>query len=257
MFHSFSSHPFEVRLAAGPADIAAAQALRYAVFVEEGGASGPMVDNTNKRDADWYDAFADHLLLCDVTRPAGDQVVGTYRMMTEAHARAAGGFYSSGEFDLDPVLNTQKSVLELGRSCVHPDYRGGRALFHLWQGLGRYVADQEIALLFGVASFTGTDPAAHAAALTLLHQEYRAAPDLAPVARGGGAIALAQCDTAFLDRRQAMLDMPALIKSYLRLGARVGEGAFIDNDFNTIDVCIVLEAANVTARQRAMLEVAV
>ena len=257
MFNTISSHPFEVRLANGPGDVAAAQALRYQVFVQEGGAAGPMVDHAARIEADHFDAFADHLLLCDISLPADQQVVGTYRVMTSAQAKSAGGFYSASEFDLSSLTKSGRRTLELGRSCIHKSYRGGRALSLLWQGLGQYVATKQIDVLFGVGSFPGTNPAAHAQALSLLARDYRADGANVPVAAGAHAIDSSLLPSDQIDRRAALTSMPPLIKSYLRVGARVGEGAFVDHTFNTIDVCILLEAAHVSAGKRGVLEAAV
>lgn len=257
MFHAPSSSRFEARLASGPEDIAAAQRLRYDVFVTEGGAQGGMVDHTALREADRWDAFADHLLLCDLAAPAGRHVVGTYRMMTAVQARAAGGFYSAQEFNLAGVLGTGRRVLELGRSCLHPAYRGSAALQYLWAGLADYVAEHGIEVLFGVASFPGTDPATHAQALGLLATEYHAPDQLALTARGDGALPMDLHPQTDVNRRVAMREMPGLIKSYLRLGARVGTGAYVDQAFNTIDVCMVLDADRIPAKRLAVLEAAV
>ena len=241
-----------VRLAATAADLDAVQRLRYNVFVAEGGASGPDIDHEAARERDRFDAFADHLLLIDPTRPARDEVVGTYRLMTEKHAEAAGSFYSAGEYDLSKLLSNGGRVLELGRTCLDPVYRGGAALVHLWQGIGRYVDEHQIDTLFGAASFPGTNPEAVAQALSLLHHLHRARPDIRAAALGPDAIALDLMGADGVDRRKAMIQMPPLIKSYLRVGGAIGDGAFIDHTFNTIDVCMILETAKLSARQRAL-----
>ncbi len=252
MFLRSQTHHLKVRLAENVADLRAVQRLRYAVFVTEGGANGPHVDHDAGLEVDAFDDHADHLLLCDPDRADGDQIVGTYRLMTMDHARSAGGFYSAGEYDLSPLLAQGKPVLELGRSCLDPAYRGGTALLNLWQGIGRYVAARDIATLFGTASFPGTDTAALAEPLSLLHHQHLARPDLRVNALGPGAAAMDLIAADHLDRRAAMAQVPALIKSYLRLGGTVGSGAFVDHDFNTTDVCLILETAKMSDRQRAL-----
>ncbi len=239
-----------VRLARGPEEVAAAERLRYSVFVSELGGNGAMVDHEAKRERDRFDAAADQLVLLDEARPDGDQVVGLYRLLRSDGAAQIGEFYSEAEFDLSPLKSTGLRLLELGRSCLHPEYRGGTAMFHLWQGLSEYVTTHEIDILFGTASFRGTDLQALSGALTLLHREHLAPPALRVTSR---------CDAVRpylvegdLDRPAAMRSMPALIKAYLRLGGLVGEGAFVDHDFNTTDVCMVLEVARMTERQRAL-----
>ncbi len=225
---------FHLSLAQSEGDIAAAQGLRYAVFVDELGANGPGVDHNAKRECDRFDAFADHLLLRH-----RDKVVGVYRVMRSDQAVRAGGFYTQSEFDVSKLQNSGRRLLELGRSCVDPSFRTGPAVYLLWQGLAEYVRQHDCDLLFGTASFGGTDATKHAAALSLLHHSYLADPELRPKARPLQNMSLIPSEQ--LDRRSAMVHLPPLIKAYLRLGGKVGEGAFIDHDFDCIDVCMVMD----------------
>jgi putative hemolysin len=237
---------FEVRLASSAADLRAAQRLRYEVFVEELGGQGPLVDHAARLERDRFDPFFDHLLLIDRER---DRVVGVYRLMGEAQAARAGGFYSEGEYDLTALRRSGRRLLELGRSCLHRDYRGGAGMHQLWSALADHVAREGIEVLFGVASFPGTDAQALAAPLSLLHQRHLAPEALRPRARPSGFQSMDLVPEDRLDRRAAMLAVPSLIKAYLRLGGTVGEGAFLDRAFNCTDVCLVLDTANLSARQ--------
>ncbi|MGP6086189.1 GNAT family N-acetyltransferase [Antarctobacter jejuensis] len=239
---------FSVRLAGSDAEIAAAQRLRYEVFVEELGGDGALVDHDARLERDAFDPFFDHLLVCDDARDGA--VVGVYRLLRDDQAIAAGQFYSEDEYDLTPLKTSGRKLLELGRSCLHRDYRGGAAMFHLWQGLADYVLRYEIEVLFGVASFHGTDVAKLAEPLSLLHHRHLAPPDLRVCAREFQPMDLLPEDQ--INRRKAMLQVPALIKAYLRLGGFVGEGAFIDHAFNTTDVCLVMDTARMNERQRAL-----
>ncbi len=238
---------YAVRLAVGPGDLQAAQALRYDVFVRELGGDGPMVDHRAGLEADRYDAHADHLLLTDTARDGA--VVGVYRLMRADQAARAGGFYCAGEYDLAPLLTTRRPLLELGRSCLHSDHRGGSAMMVLWQGLARYVADHDIAVLFGVASFHGTDVAALAQPLSILHHRHLAPPDLRVRALAADFQPMDLIPPDRIDARAAMVQTPALIKAYLRLGGFVGEGAFVDHDFNTTDVCLVMDTGRMNVTQ--------
>lgn len=243
---------FQLRLAQSEADLHAAQRLRYAVFVEELGGDGPMVDHEARREADRFDAYFDHLLLLDRRRAPEDRVVGVYRLMREGAAAAAGQFYSEDEYDLGPLRASGRRLLELGRSCVHRDYRGGTAMMHLWAGLADYIADHRIEVMFGVASFHGQDAAPLAGPLSLLHHRHLAPPDLRPVARPEGYQPMDLLAEADLDRAAAVRAIPALIKAYLRLGGFVGQGAFIDRPFNCIDVCLVMDVARIPEKHRAI-----
>ena len=242
----------QVRLATTPADVHAAMRLRYKVFVTELGGNGALVDHALEREADQFDAHADHLLLEDARRPVDDQVIGTYRMLSRKQAQAAGGFYSAAEYDLQPLVESERCILELGRSCLHTDYRGSAALFALWQGLAAHIADEGIDLLFGVASFHGTDTTSLAPPLSLLHHKYLAPEGLRVTSHSGEATALDLLPLADLDQRAALAAVPSLIKSYLRLGALIGEGAFIDRAFNTTDVCLILDLKTMSHRQATL-----
>jgi putative hemolysin len=243
---------YSVRLATAEADLIAAQRLRYTVFVEELGADGPLVDHTLRRERDRFDPYFDHLVLIDRTLPTDtfDHVVGAYRILPCDRLPAVGRFYSEGEFDLGVLKSSGKRLLELGRSCVRADHRGGTAMIHLWNALAGYVLDREIEVLFGVASFHGTDQAALAQPLAHLHHAHLAPADLRVHAIGSGATTTNLLPPDRIDRRTALSQIPALIRAYLRLGGFVGEGAFVDHAFNTTDVCLVMDTVQMSARHR-------
>ncbi|MDO5622688.1 MAG: GNAT family N-acyltransferase [Paracoccus sp. (in: a-proteobacteria)] len=241
---------FTVRLAQDQADLLAAQRLRYRVFVQELGADGPLVDHQAGLERDAFDNVVDHLLLIDTRRPAGDHVVGVYRLLTGEKAADFGRFYCDDEYDLTPLRNSGRKLVELGRSCVHPDYRGGSGMFLLWNALADYVLGRGIQIMFGVASFHGTDVQALAQPLAWLHHHHLAPPALRPRALDSGFQAMDLVPSGALDRRAAMVGMPALIKAYLRLGGRVGEGAFIDHAFNTTDVFLLMDTEAMSEKHR-------
>lgn len=243
---------FELRLARSDRDLQAAQRLRYAVFVTELGGDGPLVDHDARLEKDEFDAVFDHLILIDPRRNAAelDDVVGVYRLLPGRRVGAAGRFYSEGEYDLSPLKASGRRLLELGRSCVHKDYRGSTAMFHLWNGLADYVAEHGIEVLFGVASFHGTNAAVLAQPLAYLHHHHLAPPPLRVRARAAQFRAMDVLPAAALDRKLAMLGTPALIKAYLRLGGFVGDGASVDHAFNTTDVCLVMDTGRMSAKHR-------
>lgn len=245
---------FETKLASSAAEIEAAQRLRYDVFVRELGGSGALVDHENGLERDEFDPFVDHLLLLDINRglELRDQVVGVYRLLRRDQAEAAGGFYSASEFDLSVLIQSDKSLLELGRSCLHPDYRGGAGMFVLWAALAEYVTAHKIDILFGVASFHGTDLDALAPSLGLLHERHLAPAELRTRAQEAQYEPLHRIDMSAVDKRKAMLGVPALIKAYLRLGGYVGDGAFVDHAFNTTDVCLILDTGRMNERQKSI-----
>lgn len=243
---------FDIRIATSDTDLKAAQRLRYRVFVEELGGTGALVDHENRLERDEFDPVVDHLCLIDTRRSAEalDHVVGVYRLLPGTRAAAFGRFYCDGEYDLTPLRQSGRSLLELGRSCVDPDYRGGSGMFLLWNALADYVLDLGIDVLFGVASFHGTDSHMLAPQLSWLHHHHLAPPELRPRARPEGFQSMDLIAADRLDRREALVGMPALIKAYLRLGGMVGEGAFIDRAFNTTDVFMLMDTAAMSAKHR-------
>lgn len=245
---------FTTRIASSESDLQAAQRLRYRVFVEELGGDGVMVDHANRLERDSFDDISDHLLLIDKQRPPDDQIVGVYRLLPQDRAEKAGHFYTEGEYDLTPLRQSGRKLLELGRSCLAPEYRGGPGVFLLWNGLAEYILTTGAEILFGVASFHGTDAAAMAQPLSWLHHHHLAPPAMRPRARNGGYQRMDLLPADQLDRREAMRAMPPLIKAYLRLGCTIGDGAFLDRDFNTTDVLIMIDTANMSARHRSYYE---
>ena len=243
---------FELRLAKSDRDLKAAQRLRYTVFVQELGGDGVLVDHDARLERDEFDPFFDHLILVDPRRDSDalDDVVGVYRLLAGDRLSASGRFYSESEYDLSALKSSGRRLLELGRSCVHRDYRGSTAMFHLWNGLADYVMDHGIEVLFGVASFHGTDAVALAQPLAYLHHHHLAPEALRVRARPQQFQAMDVLPIDQLDRKLAMMGTPALIKAYLRLGGFVGEGAWIDHAFNTTDVCLVMDTGRMSAKHR-------
>ena len=244
---------FAVRLARDSADLRAAQRLRYEVFVAELGGDGALVDHSARLECDDLDPHFDHLLLIDTARDAAalEHVVGVYRLLPGDRAAALGRFYCDEEYDLSPLRATGRRLLELGRSCVHRDYRGGTAMVLMWNALAEYVLERDIEILFGVASFHGTDPHALRMPLACLHHFHGAPEALRVRVRPEHFQTMDLMPAEAVDRRAALAAMPALIRAYLRLGGVVGEGAFVDHAFNTTDVCLVMDTAQMSARHRS------
>ncbi len=242
-----------VRMADSAADRIAAQRLRYRVFVEELGADGPTVDHANRRERDSFDQWYDHLLLVDRRRNPDDldHVVGVYRLLRSDVALAGPGFYSAAEYDLGPLLRSGHKLLELGRSCVAADSRGGAGMVLLWNALAAYVLRHEIKVMFGVASYHGTDIAPIARSLSYLGAHHLAPPEMRVRAHADHYQSLDLIPAETISRAQAMAETPALIKAYLRLGGVIGDGAYIDRDFNTTDVCLLMDTERMSARHRA------
>lgn len=239
----------EVRLASSAAELDAAQHLRYEVFYEERGANADPSARQSRRDRDQFDVLMDHLVVIDHQHPCGKpNVVGTYRLLRRDQLAGSQGFYSSGEFDLAPLLEGNLRLLELGRSCVARPYRNRLVLKLLWQAITAYVAEHHIDVMFGCASLRGTDPDALGEVLSFLHHQHLAEPALRPRALAANRVEMNRIPAAEVNGRRAMAALEPIVKGYLRAGARVGQGASIDRQFNCIDVCIVLPAEQLSQR---------
>jgi len=242
----------ETRIARSEREIDAAQAVRYRVFVEEMKAQVSADDVRRGREVDSWDSLCDHLLVLDrsIDGDAEDQIVGTYRILRHEVAMAHGGFYSGSEFRVGNLVarHKDKRFMELGRSCVLPQYRTKRTVELLWQGCWAYALQHRIDAMFGCGSFPGTQPEEHALALSFLHQN--------AVARGEWAVdalphlyhEMDLMPSEAVNARRALFAMPPLIKGYLRLGAMVGNGAVVDQAFNTTDVLIILPISSISGR---------
>ena len=247
----------EVRLARKKSEIRRAQRLRYKVFYEEMAATPNALAILSRRDEDEFDAIFDHLLVIDHGDSNGgrrwrrSKVVGTYRIMRQEVADYHDGFYTQGEYDIAPLIQAKSphySFVELGRSCVLKPYRNKRTLELLWQGVWTYVREHGADVMIGCASFPGTDPSAHALALSYLHHTALAPEGWRVRAHEHLRIDMNMMPAEAVNARAALKALPPLIKGYLRVGAYIGDGAVIDHQFGTIDVLIIVPIEAMNAR---------
>lgn len=245
-----TSNNLGIALAGGNPDwIDASQALRYRVFYDEMTAKPSPEMASRKRDFDDFDAVADHLLVVDRDLGTGpNSVVGTYRLVRREAAQKHGQFYSVDEYDVSAILAHDGEILELGRSCVDENYRSRHVMELLWRGIAAYVFHYNIDLMFGCASIPGTDPEALALPLSYLYHNHLAPEDKRPIALAERYVDMNRIPADEINPRRGLASVPPLIKGYLRLGGFIGDGAVIDPQFDTTDVCIVVETEKVTGR---------
>ncbi len=247
----------EVRITRKRQDIIASQELRYRVFYEELGASASRRMAAKGRDFDRFDGRCDHLLVIDHNRPKGEAVVGTYRLLRQEVALLYGGFYSAAEYDIMPLvanIGSTGGLMELGRSCVHPDYRTNWVIQLLWRGLAGYIQAHDIKYMFGCASLPGTNPDALKLPLAFLHHEHQAPRELLAHALPERYVDMNLMARDEIDKAAARKSLPPLIKAYLRLGAFVGDGAVIDHQFGTTDIFVVLPLERVADKYHEHFE---
>lgn len=247
----------EVRLARKRSEIRQAQRLRYKVFYEEMSAVPGALAMLSRRDEDAFDRIFDHLLVVDRGDPANGRrwrrarVVGTYRVLRQEVADLYDGFYTQAEYDILPLMHAKGPgcrFMELGRSCVLKPYRTRRTVELLWQGIWTYVREHGIDVMVGCASFEGTDPKAHAQALSFLHHTARAPEEWRVSAHPHLRSDMNLLPPEAVNARAALKALPPLIKGYLRLGAYIGDGAVVDHQFGTTDVLIILPVEAIRTR---------
>ena len=239
-----------VRLARSSEEVLEAQRVRYDVFYKEYGAKpSSAVIREMEIDFDNYDHHADHLVVID--RIDGrEKIVGTYRLIQENAAKKCGQFYSSSEFDISCLEKSALSVLELGRSCVLPAYRTKPILNLLWQGIADYITEHEIDIMFGCASLHTININEIAEPLSYMYQNHLSPDDLRPRALEDRYVDMNILSSDAFNPKKAFATLPPIIKGYLRLGGTIGDGAVIDEQFNTTDVCVVVQTHLLTQRYR-------
>jgi putative hemolysin len=223
-------------MASTPEELREVQRLRYKVFIETMGLSSLVREDG--LDSDEFDEHCDHLIVRDANTL---KVVGTYRLLSASRARKIGRVYSEGEFDLGRLNNLRNRMVEAGRACIHPDYRGGSVIMLLWSGLAEYMRRENCDYLAGCASISLADGGHNAVAVFqsvigqhLAPSEYRVTPHLPfPFSK--------------LEAAQKP-QVPPLLKGYLRSGAWIcGEPAW-DPDFESADLFLLLPLANLDGR---------
>lgn len=220
---------FAVSVAANSAEIEEALRLRWQVFVEEQGASPDAVSPVGL-ETDRFDAHCHHLVVRDLET---DMVVGTYRVLMAAQARQLGGFYTEQEFDLCALAAHRQHIVEIGRSCVHADYRSGVVIAMLWTGLAGLILGTDARFLIGCASISLRDGGREAASIYCkLAGERMSAPDYRMTPRTP-----LQLDSMVLDDT---VKPPPLIKGYLRAGAEIAGPPAVDVAFGTADLPMLL-----------------
>ena len=223
-------------------EVRQAQRLRYQVFAEEMGAR--LSTTVPGHDVDLFDNYCEHLLVRDV---ASQEVIGTYRVLTPAQAKRVGSTYSDTEFDLVRLRPLRERMVELGRSCVHPDYRHGGVIMALWGALAEFMVRNQLDTMVGCAS------------IPMLHNGVVSGDVAASIWRQLQATHLAPIEFHVRPRLPLPVDEldsslavepPALIKGYLRLGAKVLGAPAWDPDFNSADLPMLMRIHDLPTRYR-------
>ena len=244
---------FIIKLADTKLELKKVQALRYSVFFKEKKAKPTFPKKMMRLDYDKIDKFADHLIVIDKKRQSiKNKIVGTYRLIRGDIASCFGGFYTSSEFDLTNILNSYKheQILELGRSCVHKDYRNGTTMNLLWKAIAEYIKLYDINVLFGCASFPGTDVQKFSKQLSYLRSNFSLPDKLSVQSLVNNNYTVNDKNDFNESDLRTFAKLPPLIKGYLRVGGRISDSFFVDYDFNTIDLCVVVKTENIDEKYK-------
>jgi len=238
----------KVKLAITPDEKEAVFHLRYKVFYDEMGAKKTPEVEAIQMDRDQYDEVCDHLMVLDTSREGDvkNQIVGTYRMVRWDMAEKAGGFYSANEFDISTLESYTGHAMELGRSAVHPNYRNRPTMQLLWRGLAAYLVEHKIDLMFGCASFPSNQPEKFKEQLSYLYHYHLAPPALRAKTLPEYYVDINMMPQEEIDPKKVLHSLPPLVKGYLRVGCYVSDGAYIDHDFNTTDVMVMVDTDAIT-----------
>ena len=250
-FSAIESDNFIIKLVQTKSELKKAQALRYSVFYKEKKAKPTLPKKLIRLDYDKIDKFADHLIVID--KNTKNKIVGTYRLIRGDVAELYGGYYSSTEFNLINIVNNyqNKHILELGRSCVHQNYRNGTIMNLLWKAIAEYVKLYDIKVLIGCASFSGTDPIMYSEELTYLRDNFSLPANLSVESYDNNIYpAYKLNNNNNSNPLRTFAKLPPLIKGYLRVGGKVSDNFFVDYRFNTIDLFVVVCTDDIDTRYK-------
>ena len=216
-----------------------AQKLRYENFFKS-----TIKGNQSKVDVDYFDKFCDHLVVIDTSK-SKNFVVGTYRLLIKSKEKSLEKFYTETEFNISKLKKANLKILEVGRSCVHSDYRDGTIIRLLWKGLASYILEQNIKFIIGCASFNTRKIRDINQHLSYLQHYHLAPVRFRSYPLFSKSIVWKNVKKSKINKVKIFKELPPLIKAYIRAGAWIGKGAVIDKSFGSIDVCILLKVENI------------
>ncbi|MCF7980981.1 MAG: GNAT family N-acetyltransferase [Pseudomonadales bacterium] len=236
----FQAGHYSVQFATNEAQIAKAQALRYRVFYQEN--QGKPTDEMVRlgREIDEWDDVAYHIVVTD--QNANDAVVGTLRLVSNYCLLPSQTFYTEKAFKLNKLRGKYDRILELSRYCIDPAGRSGVILMLIWKYAMKFIIDNHYQLMLGCASFHGTDISKHREILTYLYQNNLAPDEHMPEPIVPNAVAINNFHNHPAPWDHAKKAVPTLLRGYLKLGAKISDTAIIDPQFNTVFVCIYVDA---------------
>ena len=237
---SMSAGRYDVRLAETVEEVQAAQNLRYRVLFKESGGQLTREMLNSEREEDEWDEIAYHVIVCD--RKNDFEVVGTVRLVSNQNLEQDQSFYTEHAFDLSGIRSQYDKIIELSRACVSPEGRGGAILMLIWKYTMQFIEKNNYQLMFGCASFKGTDYLQHKEILSYLYHKHLASKELMPKVKSAvTSVDIADFSTK-PEKGKRRGTVPTMLRGYLKIGARISEHAVIDTAFNTTFVAIYVDA---------------
>ena len=235
---------YEVKIANTQSEIEKAMELRFEVFKLEMEGKNQLNRSFKKElDADEYDQYCQHLIVIDKNK---DLVVGTYRLCLSTEINKTLGFYSEKIFDIANIKKINDKMLELGRSCVHKDYRDQLVISLLWSGIAKYISDHKIRFLFGSVRLANTDPKEVSKTFSLIKEKYYAPDKFRVKPWPQNAFRGLEKNIKLKDPHQILKNLPPLVKGYLRLGVKVCGEPAINPQLGSVVLCILLDIEKMT-----------
>jgi L-ornithine Nalpha-acyltransferase len=253
IFQEIEIGDFLIKLVEKKAELKKAQALRYSVFYKEKKAKPNIQKKILGLDYDKVDKFADHLIVIDTgSKAPNNKIIGTYRLIRGDVSANFGGFYTSTEFNLSNIVNSYKhsQILELGRSCIHKDYRKGTVMNLLWKAIAEYVKIYDIKIMLGCASFSGTDVMKFSNELSYLRDNFSLPDNLSVKSLDNNIYPVYKKNKNNENNLRIFAKLPPLIKGYLRVGGKVSDSFYVDYNFNTIDLCVIVKTDNIDKKYK-------
>lgn len=234
----FKVNNFVVKLAETEKEYKGLYKLRYIDLLKDYNSA---LNSEVEEDIDEYDAYCDHLIIIDEEI---DEIVGTYRLIKKSHLNVLKTFLTEKEFDISPLKKYE--VLEVGRAVVKAEYRTGAVISLLWKAVIKYAVSENVEYMIGTASFHGIDPTPYEDTFAYLYDKYLFHEEKRCVVNKESSYPLNLKKE--YDLEEAKKNLPSLIKGYLNLGATIGDGVYIDKEFNSLDVLIILKISNISER---------
>jgi len=241
---TYRAGPYEVRFAQNKGEVHAAQALRYRIFYAEKNGNPSAEMRAAQRDMDEWDEFGYHIIVIDTRAQTQPAIVGTLRLFYNYCLQPEQQFYTEETFDLTHVRNHYEKHLELSRFCIDSNGRGGAILMLIWKYAMSFIQDNQIDVMFGCASFSGTNIDEHKPILNYLYEHHLAPVALRPSPKVDDYVSITELYEPNAQWDEAQKSIPTLLRGYLKLGARISDAAIIDHAFNTVYVAIYVETAN-------------